>query len=51
MIEDEPIHVDATEPDLITDFDEKNPQHEGIIHEVYERPGKEYLQESPELHT
>ena len=50
-IEDEPVHVDAIEPDLCIDSEENAPQQEGIIHEVYERPGKEYLQESPELHS
>ena len=50
-IEDELVHIDAIEPDLNTDFEENAPQQDGIIYEVYERPGKEYLQESPELHT
>ena len=42
-IEDEPIVVEATEPDLNTDFEENVPQQEGIIHEVYKRLRKEYL--------
>ena len=50
-IEDEPVDGDATEPDLNMDFEENVPQQPGIIHEVYEKPGKEYLLESPELHT
>ena len=33
------------------DFEENVPQQEAIIHDVYGRPGKEYLQESPELHA
>ena len=53
-IEDETVDVDAIEPDLNTDYEENVPQQEGSkegIHEIYERPGKENLQESPELHT
>ena len=48
-IEGEPVDIDAIEPDLNIDFEENSPQQEGIIYEVYERPGKEYLQESLEL--
>ena len=50
-IENELVDVDAVEPDLNTDLEENAPHQEGIISEVYETPGKEYLQESPELHT
>ena len=42
--------VDVTELDLSTYFEENAPQQEEIIHKVNERPRKEYLQESPELH-
>ena len=31
------------------EFEENAPQQEGIIQEVSERPGKKYLQETPEL--
>ena len=44
-------NADAIEPDLNKDFEGNTPQQEGIIHEIYEWPGKEYLQESLELHT
>ena len=50
-IEDKPIDVDATEPDLNVDFEEHTPQQERITHDVYERPGQEYLQESLECNT
>ena len=33
------------------DFEENTPQHEEIIHKVYETPGKKYLQKSLELQT
>ena len=33
------------------DFEANAPQQEGIIHKVYERKGKEYPHESPELHA
>ena len=33
------------------DFEENAPQQKGIIHDVYEKPGKEHLKESPYLHT
>ena len=49
-IEDEPIDVDVTNPELSTDFKKYALQQEGIINESYERPGKEYLQESLESH-
>ena len=42
-IEDEPIDVDAIEPNLNKDFAENAPQQAGIIHEVYERPRNDYL--------
>ena len=48
-IKDEPIDVDAIEPELNMEFDEYAPQQQGIIHEVYERPSKKYLQKSPDL--
>ena len=51
MIEDESLDEDSNEPDLKTDFEEIVPQPEGIIHEVYERPEKEYLQELLQLPT
>ena len=38
-IEDEPIDVDAIEPNLNMDFDGKSTQQEGNIHEVYKRLG------------
>ena len=38
-IEDEPVDVDAIVPDLDMDFKENSPQQEGIIHDVYEKPG------------
>ena len=47
--EKEPVDLDAIEPDWNTNFEENTTQQEGILHEVYKRPGKEYLQESPEL--
>ena len=47
--EDKLVDVDVIEPELSKDFGENAPQEEGIAHEVYEGPGKEYLQESPEL--
>ena len=37
--EDESIDVNAIEPVLNTEFEENVPQHKGIIHEVYDRPG------------
>ena len=33
-IEDEPVDVDATEPELNVDIEENAPQQEGIIHDV-----------------
>ena len=48
--ENKPVHVDAIKPDLNTKFHENTPHQEGITNKVYERPGKEYLQESLELH-
>ena len=50
-IEDEQEDIDAILPNLYTDFEENVPHFEGIIHEVYERTGEEYLQQSPELQT
>ena len=50
-IDDRQVDVDIAESELNTDFEECAPQQEGVIHEVFERPGKEYLQESPTLHT
>ena len=47
-IKDEPIDI-AIEPKLNTEFEENTPQQEGIIPEVYERPGKEYLQKSQQV--
>ena len=44
--ENKPVDVDATEPDLNTDFEE-NASH--LFNEIYERPGKEDLHESTEL--
>ena len=49
-IENDQVDVDVTQPELNTDFEENAPQ-EGLIQEIYERPGKEYLQESPKLQT
>ena len=43
--------MDATEPGINADFEENAPQQEFIMHEATARPGKEYLQESPELQT
>ena len=48
-IEDKPVDIDTIKPDLNMDLEENAPQQEGIINEVYERPRKEYLLESPEL--
>ena len=42
-----PVNVDAIATDLNMHLKENAPQQEGIIHEVYKRPSKEYLQESP----
>ena len=50
-IEDELVDVHDIEPQLNTNFEENAPQEEEIIHEVYESPGKKYMQESPEFHT
>ena len=50
-IEDEPVPVDVSEPKINTDFEENVPLQTGIVHEEYISPGKEYLQESPELQT
>ena len=46
-IEDESVDVDTVELELDTDFKKNTTQKEGIYHDVYERPKKEYLQESP----
>ena len=35
--------------DINTDFEENSPYQEGIISEMYERPHKSYIKESPEL--
>ena len=48
-IESEPVDVDVIELELNTSFEENVPTQEGIIHELYERPEKEYPQESSEL--
>ena len=50
-IENKPVKRYVFEHDLNTDFEENIPQQVGIIHQLYERPEKEYLQELPELHT
>ena len=50
-IEDEPVDVDAIEANLIQIWSKMPTQQEGIIHEVYERAGKEYQHESSEVHT
>ena len=42
-IEDKPVDVDIIEPEFSKDFEENAPQQEGIIQELHERPGKEYL--------
>ena len=42
-IKNEPVDVDAIKPDLNTDFNKNFPYHEGIIIELYDRAGKEYL--------
>ena len=47
--QDELVDVDTIEPELSTDFEENALHQEEIIHEIYEKPGKEYLQELPEL--
>ena len=49
--ENEPVDVAAIEPDLNMNFKEIIPQQKRIIHEVHERSGKGYLQESPKFHT
>ena len=50
-IKDESIDGDAIEPKPNMEFEEHAPQQEGIIHDVYERPGKEYLKKWLELHV
>ena len=47
--EDEP--VDTIELDLNMDSDENVSQQECSIQEVYRTPGREFLQESLELHN
>ena len=42
-IEDDPVDIEAIEPNLNMDFEENAPQQEGITHEVYDSSGKEYL--------
>ena len=49
-MKNEQIDVDIIESKLYADFEENASQQEGIIYEVHERLGKEYMQES-ELHT
>ena len=41
-MEDELADVDVINPDLNMYFEENATQQEGIINEVYEKPGKEY---------
>ena len=48
-IKDELTDVDVFGPELHTEFEENAPQKEGIIHEVNERPRKEYLQKTSKL--
>ena len=45
------VMVDVTELELNIGFEQNSSQQDGIIWEVYERPGKEYLQDSPELQS
>ena len=48
-INNKPIDIDAIEPDLNITFEENASHQEGITYEVYNRTGKEYPQESPEV--
>ena len=46
MIEEEPVYVDAIEPDLNTDFQENVP-----LYMMYIKDQERKLQDSPELHA
>ena len=37
------------DPEINMDFEENSPFQEGVILETYQRPGKSYSQEPPEL--
>ena len=50
-IANELVDIDVIESELNTDFEQNASQQEGIVHQVYDRPGKEYLQKSPVLET
>ena len=49
QLKDEPINVNAIKSKLNTEFRKNAPHQKGIVHKVCERPGKKYLQKSPEL--
>ena len=46
-----PVDVNEIEPEVNMDFEEAAQQLDKIIHEAYERPGMDYLQESSKLQT
>ena len=45
----EPVDVNAVEPELNMDFEENAPQQRGILHEAYRKPREEDMPEAPKL--
>ena len=41
--------IESLEQDMNTDYEENSPHQEGVISEIYQRPGRSHFQEPPEL--